>query len=476
MPRAKGTAKRGKAATRGKGRGRGKKVEEDVQEEEESQETENTEEEEEEQNTDGDGDQDTAEEDQDVSESGGQKRKADDVNGEDEDEDEDKSSAKKMKTEPDPNRPVTMFCGNLDPDLTSDTLRGFFEMNNIDVTNPRKIGFKRFGYVDVKPQDVDKALELNGKELNGEPITVEKSKPRTQESQSGGRVQGGDSKTLFVKGLKESITEEELQAFFEDADAGINVTEVRLPKSRGGGSKGFGYVVFDSEDALETVMKDKQDVELDGEKIFLDYTDQKSRHGGKGKDKDFGPSKVLFVRNLSFQVSEDELKEIFEGCEACRIPPNEYGQSKGFGFVEFKSVEEAEDAKKDKDGLEINGRVVQLAFANDKPGGAGGARSGGGGGGGYGGGGRNYGGGGGGGRFGRGGGWGGGGSGGYGWGGRRGGGGGGGGWGGGGRGGGGYGGGRGGGGWGRGGGGRGGGGGWGRGGGGGGGGGFRKRY
>jgi hypothetical protein len=37
-----------------------------------------------------------------------------------------------------------MFCGNLDPDLTSDTLRGFFEMNGIDVTNPRKIGFKRY--------------------------------------------------------------------------------------------------------------------------------------------------------------------------------------------------------------------------------------------------------------------------------------------------------------------------------------------
>ncbi|XP_060584984.1 nucleolin-like isoform X2 [Ruditapes philippinarum] len=382
-----------------------------------------------------------------------------------------------MKTEPDPNRPVTMFCGNLDPDLTSDTLRGFFEMNGIDVTNPRKIGFKRFGYVDVKPQDVDKALELNGKELNGEPITIEKSKPRTQETQSGGRVQGGDSKTLFVKGLKEDITEEELQSFFEDPDEGINVTEVRLPKSRGGGSKGFGYVVFDNEDALEKVMKDKQETELDGEKIFLDYTDEKSKHGGKGKDKDFGPSKVLFVRNLSFQVSEDELKELFDGCEACRIPPNEYGQSKGFGFVEFKSVEEAQEAKKDKDGLEINGRVVQLAFANDKPGGAGGARTGGGGGGGYGGGrGGNWGGGGGGGRYGGrgGGGWGGGGGGGN----RRGGGG----WGGGG--GGGYGGGRGGGGGygggGRGGGfrgGRGGGGGWGRGGGGGGGGGgFRKRW
>lgn len=43
----------------------------------------------------------------------------------------------------------------------------------------------------MKPEDVDTALEMNGKELNGEPITIEKSKPRQQDN-SGGRVQGGE--------------------------------------------------------------------------------------------------------------------------------------------------------------------------------------------------------------------------------------------------------------------------------------------
>ena len=44
-----------------------------------------------------------------------------------------------------------------------------------------------------------------------------------------------------------------------------------------------------------------------------------------------------------------------------------------FGFVEFEDVEIAEKSKADKDGLEIHGREVQLAFANDKPGGMSGA-------------------------------------------------------------------------------------------------------
>lgn len=59
--------------------------------------------------------------------------------------------------------------------------------------------FVRFGYVDVKPEDLDKALELSSKELNNEPITIEKSKPRTQDQQ-GGRVQGGQLKDLVIFG------------------------------------------------------------------------------------------------------------------------------------------------------------------------------------------------------------------------------------------------------------------------------------
>ena len=52
-----------------------------------------------------------------------------------------------------------------------------------------------------------------------------------------------------------------------------------------------------------------------------------------------------------------------------------------FAFVEFSSVDDAVSAQKEKDGLEINGRSVQLAFATDKESDGGGRRRGGGGGG-----------------------------------------------------------------------------------------------
>jgi len=44
----------------------------------------------------------------------------------------------------------------------------------------------------------------------------------------------GDSKTLFVKNLKETVTEDQLREFFD----GETITEVRLPKKRDGMCKG----------------------------------------------------------------------------------------------------------------------------------------------------------------------------------------------------------------------------------------------
>lgn len=52
-----------------------------------------------------------------------------------------------------------------------------------------------------------------------------------------------------------------------------------------------------------------------------------------------GPeSKNVIVRNLPFNVDEDKLYSVFEGCGKIinvRIIKNEEGNSRGFGFVDF---------------------------------------------------------------------------------------------------------------------------------------------
>jgi len=115
----------------------------------------------------------------------------------------------------------------------------------------------------------------------------------------------------------------------------------------------------------------------------------------------------LYVGNMSYQVDNASLEELFKEfgtvTSANVIMDNQTGRSKGFGFVEMSSNEEAQAAISALDGKEIDGRSIKVSEAKpreDKPR-SGGFRGGFGGGGGRSGGGRPGGGGGGGGRGGR---------------------------------------------------------------------------
>ncbi|MBN1578850.1 MAG: RNA-binding protein [Chitinispirillaceae bacterium] len=104
--------------------------------------------------------------------------------------------------------------------------------------------------------------------------------------------------------------------------------------------------------------------------------------------------KKLYVGNLSFNMGDSELQELFAACgtvlSAKVIMDRESGRSKGFGFVEMDSDEEATAAITALNGKEVDGRALTVNEARPmtEGGGRGGRGGGGGGRGGYGGGGR----------------------------------------------------------------------------------------
>jgi RNA recognition motif-containing protein len=103
-------------------------------------------------------------------------------------------------------------------------------------------------------------------------------------------------------------------------------------------------------------------------------------------------SMKLYVGNLSFDTSAQDLEDLFGKHGTVEstniIEDRETGRSRGFGFVEMSSKEEAETAIKELDGKEVGGRALKIneAKPQEKRAGGGGGY-GGGGGGGYGGGG-----------------------------------------------------------------------------------------
>ena len=116
----------------------------------------------------------------------------------------------------------------------------------------------------------------------------------------------------------------------------------------------------------------------------------------------------LYVGNLSFQTSSEELQQLFAQAgtveSATVVEDRDTGRSRGFGFVEMASKEEGEKAIQQFNGTYLNGRNLTVNEARPREdrgnrGGGGGGRGGYGGNRGGGGGGRGgYGGGGGGGR------------------------------------------------------------------------------
>jgi RNA recognition motif-containing protein len=110
--------------------------------------------------------------------------------------------------------------------------------------------------------------------------------------------------------------------------------------------------------------------------------------------------KKLYVGNLPFSTTEDDLRELFsahgEVSSASIVMDRETGRSRGFGFVEMGNDADATNAINAVNGQQIGGRALQVNEARPKT--EGGGRSFGGGGGrgfGGGGGGRGFGGGGG---------------------------------------------------------------------------------
>ncbi len=109
----------------------------------------------------------------------------------------------------------------------------------------------------------------------------------------------------------------------------------------------------------------------------------------------------LYVGNLSFQTTDDQLTQIFsefgQVARASVVTDRETGRSRGFAFVEMATSEEANAAMEALNGQMVEGRTVTVNIARPREGGprrsfgGGGGGFGGGGGGGFGGGGGGYG-------------------------------------------------------------------------------------
>ncbi|OWK58018.1 Nucleolin [Lonchura striata] len=261
---------------------------------------------------------------------------------------------KKKKTDG-PTSAFTVFVGNLvstkDFEELKTGLREFFGKKNIEVLDVRIGATRRFGYVDFSSaEELDKALQMNGKKLMGVEVKLEKAKSKETIKEN---KKERDARTLFLKNLPYRITEDDIREVFE------NAVEVRIVMNKDGNSKGMAYVEFKTEAEADKALEEKQGTEIEGRAVVIDFTGEKSQ-----QENQKGESSTLIVNNLSYAATEETLQEVFKKASSIKVPQNNQGRPKGYAFVDFATAEDAREALNSLNNTEIEGRTIRLEFSS----------------------------------------------------------------------------------------------------------------
>ncbi|KAI1394319.1 RNA-binding domain-containing protein [Hypoxylon trugodes] len=264
------------------------------------------------------------------------------------------------------------------------------------------------------PSKKAKRLLKKGKPLPEKPKSDDEAESEDElpipKGAKGGK---GDKKSqrsefgVWIGNLSFTMTRVELFKWLVESSGGAikeeNITRVNLPISKNAPArgyyngdeapkkqnKGFAYVDFDVEAASVAALA-LTETELNGRKVLI--KDSKSFEGRpkKGASEDssaatgsnaaalpekkeqVSTSRKIYVGNMSFQTTEDDLRAHFEKCgdiEWVKVATFEdSGKCKGYGWVKFKEAEaassavkgfvkikeeiETEDDFRDKDGAE----------------------------------------------------------------------------------------------------------------------------
>ncbi|XP_063080158.1 polyadenylate-binding protein 1A-like [Engraulis encrasicolus] len=133
------------------------------------------------------------------------------------------------------------------------------------------------------------------------------------------------------------------------------------------GSKGHGYVHFETQVAADKAIERMNGMLLNDRKAFVGrFKARKEREAElAARSKSF---KNIFIKNFG-DLNDEKLREVFGKFGpilSARVMTDNRGKSKGFGFVSYGNHEHAQMAVAEMNGKELNGKVVYVARAQKK--------------------------------------------------------------------------------------------------------------
>jgi RNA recognition motif-containing protein len=182
-----------------------------------------------------------------------------------------------------------------------------------------------------------------------------------------------DARKLFVGGLSDAVTEEELRGVF--TGAGYSVAHLAMPRDRDTGRlRGFAFVTLGSEEEAQAARSKVQGMMCGGRPLSVREFSQGSQ---KSQPRSRGEEPTVFLGKLPFDATQEEIEQFFSSAGLgpvvrVTLPTGPDGRPRGFGFATLESQEAATQAVAELNGAALRGRniVVSPAQPRGRTGGA----------------------------------------------------------------------------------------------------------
>ncbi|KAI0798008.1 hypothetical protein C8Q75DRAFT_709120 [Abortiporus biennis] len=260
---------------------------------------------------------------------------------------------------------ASLYVGELDPTVTEAMLFEIFNMIGPvasirvcrDAVTRRSLGYAYVNYLNAS--DGERALEqLNYSLIKGRAC-------RIMWSQRDPALRKTGQGNIFIKNLDEQIDNKALHDTFA---AFGNVLSCKVATDEHGRSKGYGFVHYETAEAADTAIKAVNGMLLNDKKVYVGHHISRKERQSKIEEMKSQFTNI-YVKNLDTEVTQDEFVELFRqfgNVTSAVVQTDEEGKSKGFGFVNFETHEEAAKAVEGLHDTELKGKKLFVARAQKK--------------------------------------------------------------------------------------------------------------
>lgn len=259
---------------------------------------------------------------------------------------------------------ASLYVGDLHPDVTEAMLYEKFSSAGPilsirvcrDVISSRSLGY---GYVNfLWPEDAGHALStMNFDIIHGKPVRIMWSQrdPSLRKSGVG---------NIFINHLDKSIDNKELYDLFA---AFGNILSCKVASDENG-SRGYGFVHFETREAAEKAIEDMNGTLVKERKVFVGQFKRPNQREAERRAKEVEFTNV-YVKNFGEGMKEENLSDIFSKfgpVTSVKVMTDHSGKSKGFGFIRFERHVDAKKAIEELNGKVFGGEKLYVSRAQKK--------------------------------------------------------------------------------------------------------------